>query len=68
MEVIYIWCDGEVGKCDEEDRRKLDALAGHNTRKPNSENKVKKLEPEETEVNLNCRQQPEKVHCDDGKI
>ena len=30
MEVIYICCDeGEVGACDEEDRRKLEALAGH---------------------------------------
>jgi hypothetical protein len=29
MEVIYICCDeGEVGVCDEEDRRKLEALAG----------------------------------------
>lgn len=32
MEVIYICCDeGEVGACDEEDRRKLEALAGHTT-------------------------------------
>ncbi len=29
MEVIYFWCDAEVGACDDEDRRKLQALASH---------------------------------------
>ena len=27
--MIYFWCDAEVGACDDEDRRKLEALASH---------------------------------------
>ena len=35
MEVIYFWCDGEVGACDDEDRKRLIGLAQHD---PNADN------------------------------